>query len=257
MVEAPSAGVRGLGATPNALAAANAAALARDEDLVSLEQRREDSVFDVGIVAKLMTGKYRNEWKGVPLMKDPISLHQYLILLQKRAPRTVLDLGTHRGGSALWFADMLAATGGGGLVYSFDLEDASEPCVKEHPRVRCILGDACSPEMDDLYAQLPHPWLIAEDCHVEAESLLDRLGRHMLPGDCIVFEDTHPCTPDEPGMCAEAMDAYRCERFGREKLGRVRSAMLARPEFLVDAATQDYFGPNGSTCVNSIFVRAP
>jgi cephalosporin hydroxylase len=46
-------------------------------------------------------------YAGVPLSKFPEDLRTYEHLLWEDAPDTVIEIGTHAGGSALWFRDRL------------------------------------------------------------------------------------------------------------------------------------------------------
>ena len=122
--------------------------------------------------------------------------------------------------------------------------------------IRVLHADICDmfavgPSIQDL----PRPWLIAEDCHVDANRLMECLDPMMQEGDYIVFEDTHPCCPDKSWMDASDMNGYEYGRFSNEKLSRVTYAMKQRSDrFKIDASIQDMYGYNGLTHINSVFV---
>jgi len=57
-----------------------------------------------------------DSYAGVPLSKFPEDLRVYEHLLWADSPDTVIEIGTHHGGSALWFRDRLRTLEGYGLV---------------------------------------------------------------------------------------------------------------------------------------------
>jgi len=223
------------------------------------------SVFDLAFVQHLCTGKYRTTWKSTGLMKDPVSLVQYTQLLQKVQPKTVFDLGTCGGGSALWLADQCRALGlVDTTVVSIDIQDLRPDDVKARmsadPNILFFESDAfqVASLVERVRAHdespLAHPWLVSEDCHLDAFPLMVQFRfAGMRPGDYWVFEDTHPLVPDEAGMCAEKPDEYRTGQFARAKYRQLCWAMSAFPhEYAIDAELQDMFGHNASLLVNSV-----
>jgi cephalosporin hydroxylase len=58
----------------------------------------------------------QDSYAGVPLSKFPEDLRTYEHLLWLDAPDTVIEIGTHSGGSALWFRDRLRALASYGRI---------------------------------------------------------------------------------------------------------------------------------------------
>lgn len=91
-------------------------------------------------------------WRGVPIIKDPLSLTVNQQLLWELKPQTVLEFGAYRGGSALWAADMLKMFGCKSRVISIDIDlSLLDPLARESPNVEFIEGDLfnvekCFPE---------------------------------------------------------------------------------------------------------------
>ena len=57
-------------------------------------------------------GAARNlNWRGVEIIKNPCDLWMMMELFQKLRPRILIETGTHLGGSALFYADMLKTLG--------------------------------------------------------------------------------------------------------------------------------------------------
>ncbi len=237
----------------------------RDEDerFVSLFDRPRSSDLNREMIALLCTGKYRTLWRGVPLMKDALSQVIFARMLQEIQPRTIFDLGTCGGASAMWLADQCRAQDLDATVLTIDIEDLRTKEVRERmeadPRIRFHLGDLTqlsSALPKEMLASLPHPWLVLEDAHVPTVPLLTHLHLYGLEeGDYVVFEDTHLEGPNISGMGAHDKESYETG-FGAQKTREVALAMCVYPlEYKVDTRYTDMFGLNATFMPNSIFRR--
>lgn len=101
--------------------------------------------------------------RGVPMSKDPFDLALYPLLIWNLQPRTIIEIGSNAGGSALWLADLLTTYGINGQVYSIDMVPVTNVA---HPRLTFLqgngrsLGDTLTPQF---LAGLPRPWLVIDD----------------------------------------------------------------------------------------------
>ena len=214
-----------------------------------LRNRTRDSVFDKNFVSRLMVGKYKNEICGIPLLKDVISMHHYSLIIEKIQPKTVIDLGTAFGGSSLWFTTKIQDDC---KVLTLDIEDIRK--TDEHPQVMFYKIDICDEKgMNNILKNCKHPWLISEDCHVPANQIMKVFKPLMKNGDYIVFEDTHLCNPEKCGMSAET--DYTVGTWSKNKLDQVEKEMLQYDDIMIDAHIQDFYGYNGCTHINSVFVH--
>ena len=81
-------------------------------------------------------------WRGVPILKDSLSLTASQQLLWELKPQTVIEFGAYKGGSALWTADMLKLFGCKSRVISIDINlSMLDALPKESPDVEFIQGD--------------------------------------------------------------------------------------------------------------------
>lgn len=178
---------------------------------------------------------FRVHWRGIPMLKDPFTLALYSNLLWELRPRTIIEVGAFRGGSACWLADMASAMGLESKVTSFDLEPPTLPFY--HGGVTFEWFDARSPEAEIARitaANGPRPLLIIEDVHVETTRLLSCLFGLLEAGDYLVVEDT--CDPEKH----EALALFLEER---------------EEALLVDTLYTDAFGYNATWNWNSFLVR--
>jgi len=170
-------------------------------------------------------------WRGTPLLKTVFDFAIYPALIAELRPRTVFEIGSGLGGSAIWFADHLALCGLEGHVHSVDLVKATA----EHAHVRFYQGDCSDPERlfdPDLLQAEPHPWLVVEDAHHNVTAVLARIHEFLAPGDYLVVEDSDVKRP------------------------AIREFLAAHPgNYLVDTRFTDFFGRNATCAADSIFVR--
>lgn len=92
-------------------------------------------------------------WLGVPIEQLPNDCWALQEIFWETKPEVVLDIGTSRGGTALFFASLLALVNPGGRVLTVDVNSAKyiaadatgSPLWKD--RVRFIQGSSVAPEV--------------------------------------------------------------------------------------------------------------
>jgi cephalosporin hydroxylase len=88
--------------------------------------------YDVLMAIQRGTMAYR--YRGIPLLKNPFDLALYPLLLERAAaPKTLIEIGSHRGGST-----MVRGPVPGMRVWSIDLEP---PEGAAHPNVTFLRGE--------------------------------------------------------------------------------------------------------------------
>ncbi|MBI3435043.1 MAG: class I SAM-dependent methyltransferase [Proteobacteria bacterium] len=132
-------------------------------------------------------------YRGLPMLKSPFEVALYQELLWEAAPRTVIEIGSYLGTSALWFADMLALRGEAGLVVSIDVNPPEPSFTRADIRFlrgdARRLGDVLPPA---LIANLRRPLLVVEDASHRPDSTLAVLRFFdpiLQPGEYIIVED--------------------------------------------------------------------
>jgi cephalosporin hydroxylase len=175
------------------------------------------------------TMAYRH--RGLPLLKNPFDLAIYPLLLERAQPQTLIEIGSFRGGSALWFAEQRA----GMRVISIDLE----PPDVSHPAVTFLRGDAQNLGAvltNEMMQSVARPLLVIEDSsHLAATTaaVLDFFDGWLQRDEYIVIED---------GILTAMRVA---ESYGGGPL-RATHEFLARTggRYEIDRELCDYFGPN-------------
>jgi cephalosporin hydroxylase len=169
-------------------------------------------------------------WFGHQLLKCPLDLWIYQELLVRTRPDFVVETGTYRGGSALYFA-MLFDQLGHGQVITVDLE--AQPNCPEHPRIKYVRGSSTDPAIVSEIRQSVgggRVMVILDSDHHADHVYGELLAYNPLVqvDDYLIVEDTningHPAYPNFGPGPMEAIDKFlsendefvidqRCERF--------------------------------------------
>jgi cephalosporin hydroxylase len=193
------------------------------------------------------TAVWKNmSYRGVRTLKTPSDMWNYQEIIVARGVQWVVETGARHGGSALFFADLLSASGSPGGVISVDisLQDLY-PLPRNDARIRFLEGDSGAPAMVSRVASLIPPdrgplFMILDSDHTMAHVLreLEVWVPFLRPGDYLVVEDTcingHPVRAD----------------FGPGPYEAVEAFVARHPDLLAhDAARERKFGhtfaPNG------------
>jgi cephalosporin hydroxylase/predicted 2-oxoglutarate/Fe(II)-dependent dioxygenase YbiX/peroxiredoxin len=170
-------------------------------------------------------------WRGKPLMKNVFDFAIYPALIAELRPRTIFEIGSGSGASAVWFADLLTLNGIDGGVHSVDIAEVH----MQHPGVRFYTGDCADPQSlfaAELLQTAPHPWLVVEDAHHNVPGVLEELHRYLISGDYLVVEDSD--------VKRDALRAFVTAHAG---------------DYLVDTRFTDNFGRNATCAADAIFVK--
>jgi cephalosporin hydroxylase len=143
---------------------------------------------------------------GLPMLKFPEDLRTYEHLLWSYAPNAVIEIGTFRGGSTLWFRDRLRTLQLYGRVeeirvISIDVDASAatdaiasvDPCFDE--TVTLLEDDVRDPSVPDRVAlhlpREPRCFVVEDSAHVYDTTFaaLEGFARFVPPGGFFVVED--------------------------------------------------------------------
>lgn len=81
-------------------------------------------------------GHHNITYRGIKAIKCPFDYVMYQMLIWELKPDLIIEIGTNKGGTALYFADLLDLAGKG-EIHTIDIEkDQSDPILKTHPRIK-------------------------------------------------------------------------------------------------------------------------
>jgi cephalosporin hydroxylase len=150
-------------------------------------------------------------WRGIELGKTVYDFALYPMIIWENSPATILEIGSGEGASAIWMADLCKLYNLSTHVYSMDID----PPDVSYNGVTFLQGN--SEEIHSIFdvENLPHPWIIVEDAHVEVNKVISYFEEHMQIGDYMIIEDSwgkKGNTLEIPNTLL--VDAYYCDYFG-------------------------------------------
>lgn len=229
----------------------------QDNRFVKISSREDRCDLPKSTWRPLTENSHLQTWKGVFLEKDPMQIATYPMLIYELQPKTIIELGALKGGSAIWLADQLEQFGIKGEVYCVD-KDLSQldEKAKADFRIHFLEGDCRNISValpSEMLATLEHPWLIIEDVHVNMVGVVEYFHCHGLQsGDYLIVEDTNK-------FMWEVWSDWDDQEYinqGLRKLDDLREWLIKHEnEYLIDAYYQDMYGYNASKNWNSMLKR--
>jgi cephalosporin hydroxylase len=182
----------------------------------------------------IQAGTLAYTYRGRKCSKNPFDLAIYTLLIGRLKPRTIFEIGTGYGGSALWFADQLSAQQIDGHVYSVDVQAYGESFTD--PRISFLRGDALA--LQDVFPAslvkgVPAPLLVVDDgAHTPGtvRAVLDHFSPLMRRGDYFAIED------------GNLADLGLSHKFGGGPAVAIRQYLAENLDLVVDDELCNYFG---------------
>ena len=180
------------------------------ERFTSFSYRPSTSHIHIGNLLMSQGVKDCMTWRNSRLGKSIYDFALYPMIIWENKPKTIVEIGSGEGASAIWMADLCKSYNLPTKIYSIDIE----PPSIEYENVTFVKGDSRQITMFDT-ENLPHPWLIVEDAHVEVNEVIEYFEKHMQTGDYLIIEDSwgkKGSTLRIPNTLQ--VDAYYCDYFG-------------------------------------------
>ena len=178
-----------------------------------------------------------HKWKGLTLMKDPMTLSTYMMMIQEIKPKTILEFGTYDGGSALWMEDITKSLGIDCEIYTFDINIErvnlpKESKIKFHQLDNYKIAEFID-EKEKMFKDLMSPILMIEDSHQNSTGLIRSMDKFLKPGDYLVIEDTLDQNKYEETILSERgiqdmsyeVDTHYCDLWGMNNSWNVNSIL--------------------------------
>ena len=178
-------------------------------------------------------------YKSVPAKKCPFDYVLYQMLIMEIKPDLVIEIGTNKGGSALYLADLLVLNGQGEL-HTIDLPGNKEAMIlHSHPRIIVYKEGYAGYDTSNLsgYKKI---MIIEDGSHIYEDVLetLEKFSPFVSPGSYFIVED---------GIISE-LGLEKNYNGGPQKA--IREFLGKNNNFEVDRKYCDFFGPNATFNVN-------
>lgn len=190
----------------------------------------------------IIEGIYYSAYRNVTCLKNPCDLAVYQMIIWEVRPTIILEIGACRGGSALYFGDLLRAMGGERHVYTFDITDEVAPETFDHPNVTFFTGGW--QVFDPSIIKPTDRVLIIEDSSHTYENTLQVLRHfapYVTPNSYLIVEDTR-AGENRPHLNGGPLPA-------------VHEFLAENQAFAVDARWENFYGSGNSGCFNGFLRR--
>ena len=161
------------------------------------------------------------------------------MLITEIKPDLVIEIGTHKGGSALYLADLLELNGQGEL-HTIDLPGNEEdPLLRAHPRIRVFKKGYSGYDTNNL-TSYKKVMIIEDGSHIYEDVLatLEKFSPFVTPGSYFIVED---------GIITE-LGLGKHYNGGPQKA--IREFLKKNRNYITDRKYCDFFGPNATFNVN-------
>lgn len=184
-------------------------------------------------------GHHRVTYKGVPAIKCPFDYVLYQMLITGLQPDLIIEIGTNKGGSSLYLADLLALNGKGEL-HTIDLPSNNEnKLLHTHPRIK-IFKEGYSGYDTSLLHSYSIILVIEDGSHMyeDVQATLIKFSPFITGNSYFIVED---------GIVTE-LGLEKQFNGGPQKA--IREFLRQNSNFSIDRNWCDFFGPNATFNVN-------
>lgn len=171
-------------------------------------------------------------WKSEPIFKTVYELSILQMLLWDIKPKTIIEVGTGLGGSARYMRDIMSMYGLDCKIITLDIQNSR----KTEDNIEFYNVDCNNLESFPAVEDLPHPWLVIEDSHVNVRGVIQYYLNLCESADYIIVEDA--CMLDN----------------NKSKIDIMLELFKLNPQLKLDTKYMTFFGYNDS-CNETLIVR--
>ncbi|MEQ1676437.1 MAG: CmcI family methyltransferase [Chitinophagaceae bacterium] len=184
-------------------------------------------------------GHHRVTYKGIPAIKCPFDYVLYQMLIMEVKPDLLIEVGTNKGGSSLYLADLLELNGHG-ILHTIDVSTNKEDVMLHtHPRVKLFKDGFVGYDTSSLpgYNKI---MVIEDGSHMyeDVKATLEKLTPFVSAGSYFIVED---------GIVT---DLGLEKEFNGGPQKAIREFLEKNNNFTIDRKWCDFFGPNATFNVN-------
>jgi cephalosporin hydroxylase len=194
-------------------------------------------------VKTVFEGHHKITYRGVKAIKCPFDYVIYQMILFDIMPDLVIEIGSNKGGGALYIADILNILGKG-EVHAIDIADNFDEIVKKHPRIKTFLTGYQNYDLNE--AKLFKKIIVIEDAsHLYEDSIkcLNKFSPIVSSGSYYIVEDG---IIDELGM-------RKTYNGGPKKA--IKEFINENQNFRIDYKWCNMFGKNATFNINGYLIK--
>ncbi|KYG74812.1 cephalosporin hydroxylase [Roseivirga ehrenbergii] len=175
-------------------------------------------------------------YRGVSMLKCPFDMVNYQMIISEVKPDLLIEIGTNKGGSALYFADLLKVMGKG-IVHTIDLkQEQLDTIVNNCNNIHFYEGGWQNYEISE--AQGFEKILIIDDgshTYNDVKEAFDKLNKLVAKESYYIIED---------GIL-DQLDINK-SKFNGGPVKAIKEILNEYPEFKMDEKWSNFYGQNAT-----------
>jgi cephalosporin hydroxylase len=188
-------------------------------------------------------GHFGVTYRGIQTLRCPFDYVIYQMIISEIKPDLIIEIGTNKGGTTLYLADLMNIIGHG-MIHSIDITRSANPMTLQHPRVKLFDKGWQGYDLSEA-AGFSKIMILEDGTHMYEDTIgtLRKFSPLVKNGSYLIIED---------GIISE---------LGREKgfhggpLRAIREFLAENIDFKVDRKYCDLFGKNATFNVNGYLRR--
>lgn len=187
----------------------------------------------------IYTGHHQVTYKGVPAIKCPFDYTLYQMIIWEVQPDLIIEIGTNKGGSTLYIADLLELNKKG-EIHTIDLEENTEDkLLHAHPRISVFKQGFMNYDVSAL-SKFNSILIIEDGSHQYSDTLaaLHKFSSFVTMHSYFIVED---------GIVNEL--GWKKE-FGGGPQKAIKEFLKENDSFIIDKKWCGFFGNNTTFNVN-------
>jgi cephalosporin hydroxylase len=183
----------------------------------------------------IVDGHYKVTYKGVPALKCPFDYVMYQMIVCEVKPDLIVEIGTNKGGSTLYLADLLELANKG-EIHTIDLENNEEDSLlHRHPRVRVFKNGFRQYDLGPM-KNFSTILVIDDGSHMYKDALdaLAMFSPFVSKGSYFIVED---------GIVT---DLNNTDEYHGGPQKAIDEFIQTNPDFIIDNRWCDFFGPSST-----------
>ena len=208
------------------------ARISKVKNMFNVGKKERKVKFDV---QSLYEGHHEITYRGIKAIKCPFDYVMYQMLIFELKPDLIIEIGTNKGGTALYFADLMEIIGHG-EVHTIDiLKDYAAPILNSNPRIKQFTDGYQNYDMN-LVKKFKNILVIEDGSHTYEDTIgaIIKFAPIVTKGSYLIVED---------GIISElGMN----KRFNGGPLKAIKEFLDSNSDFEIDRKWCDLFGTNAT-----------
>lgn len=178
-------------------------------------------------------------YKGIQSVRCPFDYVIYQMILNEVKPDLIIEIGTNRGGSAIYLSDLMDNLGLSGEIHSIDINDLAVDNVVDYQRIKLFTDGWEAYDLNNVAGF--NRVLVIEDAAHTYDCTLGAIEKFAA----VVTKDSYLIVED--GI---VNDLQMEGKFDGGPLRALREFLPKHKEFVVERKWCDMFGTNATFNVN-------